>query len=173
MASTSLSAALVHPFGSGSTSAGVDTSLSGSSSVSPPPAGLLDSASHSLISHRLVMKNERLQHHQQQHRLYQPYNHLPLHHHHPHHHLAHQQHLLDNHYELGQHYPVASTSGGGIGGGTESRCSSVSSSGGADHHSLALKNEQPQSSSLESSSLELLDSANVSLYTYYNQFFEP
>lgn len=162
MASGSLSASsLVHSFASGSASSGVETSSSGSSSATPPPSGLLESsANHPLLSHHLVMKNERL-HHQHQHRLYQPYNHLPLHHHH--HHLQQQHHLLENHYDLGQHYPVASTSNAIIGGGTESRCSSVSSSG-ADHHTLTLKSEQPQSSSLETSSLELLENANVSRF---------
>ncbi len=164
MASGSLSASsLVHSFASGSASSVVETSSSGSSSATPPPSGLLESsANHPLLSHHLVMKNERL-HHQHQHRLYQPYNHLPLHHHH-HHHLQQQHHLLENHYDLGQHYPVASTSNASIiGGGTESRCSSVSSSG-ADHHTLTLKSEQPQSSSLETSSLELLENANVSRF---------
>ena len=137
MASGSLSApSLAHPFASGETAG------------TPPPSSLLESANHPLLSHHLVMKNER---HHHQHRLYQPYNHLPLHHHH-----HQQQHLLENHYDL-QHYP-ASTSNAVL--GTESRCSSVSSSG-ADH--LTLKSEQPQqSSSLETSSLELLDNANVS-----------
>lgn len=169
MASGSLSASLVHPFGVGS-SAVMESSSSGSTSVTPPPSGMgLDSSSvnHALLNHHLVMKNER--HHQ--HRLYQPYNHLTLHHHHHahHHHMQHQQqhhHHLENHYDLGQHYPVASTSGAGLGGpATESRCSSVSSSG-ADHHTLTLKSEQgQQTSSLETnSSLELLDNANVSYF---------
>lgn len=161
MASGSLSASLIHPFGSGSVV--METSSSGSTSVTPPPSGLGQdplSVNHALLNHHLAMKNER---HHQQHRLYQPYNHLTLHHHHHHMQHQHQQHHhLENHYDLSQHYPVASTSGAGLGGGTDSRCSSVSSSG-ADHHTLTLKSEQPQSSSLETSSLELLDNGNVSL----------
>ncbi|KAK4029659.1 hypothetical protein OUZ56_022628 [Daphnia magna] len=164
MASGSLSsgASLLHPFGAGSS---VNETTS-TGSVSPPPSGhhTLEPATgnHPLLSHRLVTKSER---HHQQHRLYQPY-HLPLH---PHHHIQHHHHLqqqpqhMENQYDLNQHYPVASTSAVG---GTDSRCSSVSSSGGADQHhhvALALKSEQPQHNSLDqTSSLELLDSANLS-----------
>lgn len=174
MASGSLSSAsLVHPFGASSSSTVVETSSSGSSSVTPPPSGLLEPAvSHPLLSHHLIMKNERHQTHHP--RLYQPYNHLSLHHHHPHHHHLQQhqphqqQHLLENHYDMGQHYPIASTSHAAGIAGAESRCSSVSSSGGNDHHTLTLKSEQPQSSSMETSSLELLENANVSLSIIFN-----
>lgn len=177
MASGSLSSAsssLIHPFGASGSST-VTENTSTDSSVTPPPTGhhltLESSVNHPLLSHHLVMKNER----NHQHRLYQPY-HLPLHHPHHiqhHHHFQQQQqqqqHLLEssNHYDLSQHYPVASTSSLNLIGGTESRCSSVSSSGGGtdQHHhvGLTLKSEQPQQQNSldQTSSLELLDNANV------------
>jgi len=53
--------------------------------------------------------------------------------------------ILENHYLLSQYYPVASTSSNLV-GGADSRCSSVSSSGGADQHyhfvGLTLKSEK-------------------------------
>lgn len=172
--SSAAASSLIHPFGAPGSSSVTENTSTGS--VTPPPSGqhlTLESANHPLLSHHLVMKNERHQHH----RLYQPYvNHVPLHHHqhiqhHHHHHLQQQQQqqILENHYDLSQHYPVASTSSNNLVGGTDSRCSSVSSSGGADQHhqqhvvGLTLKSEQPQQNSLDqTSSLELLDNANVS-----------
>jgi uncharacterized protein with LGFP repeats len=179
--SSAAASSLIHPFGAPGSSSVTENTSTGS--VTPPPSGqhlTLESANHPLLSHHLVMKNER---HQHQHRLYQPYvNHVPLHHHqhiqhHHHHHLQQQQQqqILENHYDLSQHYPVASTSSNNLVGGTDSRCSSVSSSGGADQHhqqhvvGLTLKSEQPQQNSLDqTSSLELLDNANVSFELKFN-----
>lgn len=109
------------------------------STASPPPES---SVNHPLLSHHLLMKNEHLHHHhqQQQHRLYQPYNHLPV------------ESYGDQHL-----YPIASTSAAVA---EDSRCSSASSSG--DQHQLTLKSE---SSSVDNN-MELLDSANVCVFTH-------
>lgn len=169
MASGGSASLIHHPYGS---AAGTIAEASPNNST-PPPSGLLIDPSVNLLGHHLVMKNEL--HHSHHHRLYQPYNHLSLHHHH----LAQQQqqqHDNGQHlYDMGHHHysAIASTSGssGLLGGvtnasivpsGADSRCSSVSSSGGTDHNQLSLKSEQQQNGSLESSSLELLDGANVS-----------